>query len=78
MKMTAISGALLKSQDESRLVHVLQWESESDYTACFNDPKWADIPSSRRFQELVSAGEAKTDVRIYTVVAVSESPGVEK
>ena len=64
-----ISGTLHKSADGTRLVQYLCWRSEADHLACIDDPRWNDLPSTRRFLELVESGEARMDVRVYEVVA---------
>ncbi len=68
-----VSGALHKSNDGSRLVQYLQWESEADHLACMQDPRWDDLPSAARFMEFVNAGRATMDVRTYTVLATSDT-----
>ncbi len=71
-----ISGALHKSTDGQRLVQYLQWESEADHLACMHDPRWDDLPSTRRFLELVQSGQANMAVHTYDVVAMLDAPSV--
>lgn len=66
-----VAGALHKSKDGTRLVQYLQWETEADHLACINDTRWDQIPSTRRFMELVKSGAVGMDVRIYDVVAAT-------
>lgn len=66
-----ISGALHRSADGSRLVQALRWRSEADYVACIHDPHWDELPSTRRFMELIDSGAATLEVRVYEVVATS-------
>jgi len=69
-----VSGALHKSADGTRLIQYLQWRTEEHHLACMNDPAWQEVPSARRFTELVESGRASIDVRIYDVVAASAAP----
>ena len=68
-----ISGALHESPDGRRLVQYLQWETAADHLACINHPQWDDLPSTRRFMELVETGQARMDVRTYSVVSVADA-----
>ena len=67
-----ISGALHLSDDGRRLIQYLQWETEADHLACMNDPGWDELPSTKRFLEMVQSGRAKMHVQTYTVIAASE------
>ena len=69
-----ISGALHKSDDGGRLVQYLQWKTVDDHLACVHHPQWDDLPSTRRFMELVGSGRATMDVRTYRVVASADAP----
>ena len=66
-----ISGALQISADRTRLVQYLQWQSEGDHRRCIDDPMWDDLPSTKRFMELVDSGAASMDLRVYDVVATA-------
>ncbi|NNF27298.1 MAG: hypothetical protein HKN73_08770 [Gemmatimonadetes bacterium] len=66
-----LGGALHLSADGTRLVQYLQWRSEAEYLACLEDPRWEEMPSTRRFLDAAKNGEARVDARTFTVVAVS-------
>ena len=68
-----VSGACHRSADGTCLAQHLQWETEADHLACVQHPQWDEIPSTRRFMELVDSGQATIDVRIYDVVASNEA-----
>lgn len=69
-----VSGTLHLSADGTRLVQYLRWRTRNDYDACINDPVWDDLPSTRRFMQLVGEGSARMEVRIYDVVAQAAPP----
>lgn len=71
-----LGGATHRSADGTRLVQYLRWLTEAHHLACMQDPRWDDLPSTRRFMELVQSGRARMDVRVYEVVAVREAPEV--
>lgn len=64
-----IGGALHVSSDHTRLVQYLQWDSESAYQACIDDPSWEDLSSTHEFMEAISAGQVRIDARIFRVAA---------
>ena len=64
-----LSGALHVSTDGTRLIQYLQWESESTYRACIDDPAWDQLESARLFKESVASGLAKVDARSFRVAA---------
>jgi heme-degrading monooxygenase HmoA len=66
-----ISGALHKSTDGLRLIQYLQWKSEAAHLKCMNHPMWNDMPSTKRFMEIVKSGRAKMVVRVVDIVAVA-------
>lgn len=66
-----IGGALHVSDDGTRLVQYLQWESEAAYVACRDHRMWDEIASTAQFAEHVAAGRAQIDARSYRVVADS-------
>ena len=68
-----VSGALHKSDDGTRLVQYLRWQTEVDYRVCVGDPRWDLDPSSQRSLALLESGEARMDVRVYEVVAAAGS-----
>jgi len=68
-----IGGALHVSVDGTRLIQYLQWESESSYRACIDDPLWEELPSSRHFLEAVSSGQAHLDARVFHVAVSNTS-----
>ena len=68
-----IAGALHRSDDGGRLVQYLQWASEADHLACMRDPRWDELPSTRRFMEVAASGASTVDVRVYDVVADSSA-----
>jgi hypothetical protein len=72
-----LGGATHRSADGTRLVQYLRWQTEAHHLACMNDSRWDDLPSSRRFMELVQSGRASVDVRVYEVVAAREAPGAD-
>lgn len=66
-----VGGALHVSDDGTRLVQYLQWESEAAYIACRDDPRWDEIASTDQFATHVASGRAQIDARTYSVVADS-------
>ena len=70
-----VGGALHLSADGGRLVQYLQWRSEEEYRACIEDPVWKSLPSTQGFQQAIEEGEARMDLRIFSVVRVSEVGG---
>jgi hypothetical protein len=69
-----VAGALHKSADGTRLIQYVQWESESHYHACMNDPRWDAFPSAQQFMAIVEAGRARMDVWAYVVLAAVDGP----
>ncbi len=67
-----VSGALHKSTDGLRLIQYLQWENEAAHLKCMNHPMWNDVPSTKRFMEIVESGRAKMVVRVVDIVTVAE------
>ena len=67
-----ISGTLHKRADGTRIVQLLYWRTEADHLACIHDPQWDDVPSTRRFLELVASGDARMEVETFRVVAEAE------
>ena len=68
-----VSGACHRSADGARLVQYLQWETEADHRACVKYPQWDEIPSTRRFMELVDSDQVEIDVPVYDVIASNEA-----
>lgn len=68
-------GALHLSGEGTRLVQYLQWDSESDYLACRDDPRWDALETTQRFMTHLRHGRATVDARTYTVTACS-GPGL--
>ena len=66
-----VGGALHRSDDGTRLVQYLQWENDSHYLACRDDPAWDELDSTRRFMDHVAAGRATVDARSFTVASVT-------
>lgn len=64
-----LGGALHMSDDGTRLVQYLQWESQTSYAASRDDSRWDEAPSTRRFAEHVASGRALIDARTYEIVA---------
>ena len=64
-----LGGALHLSENGTRMIQYLQWESEATYVACRDDPRWDDLESTRLFAEHIGAGRAQMDVRLYAVIA---------
>ena len=67
-----VSGALHKSTDGLCLIQYLQWENEAAHLKCMNHPMWSDVPSTKRFMEIVESGRAKMVVRVVDIVTVAE------
>jgi len=67
-----IAGATHVSEDGEKVVQYLQWESSEAHAACMNDPEWAQHPSSRRFMQLMEAGDILVDVRLYDIAAMED------
>lgn len=72
-----LGGATHRSTDGTRLVQYLRWQTEAHHLASLHHSSWNDLPSSRRFTELVQSGRASVDVRVYDVVAAREAPGAD-
>ena len=68
-------GALQHSEDGTQFVQYLQWSTEAEYSACINDASWDEVPTSRRFMELLQSGDATMDVRAYSLVDTAGVPG---
>ncbi|MDH3678422.1 MAG: antibiotic biosynthesis monooxygenase [Acidimicrobiia bacterium] len=66
-----LGGALHVSDDQTRLIQYLQWESESDYLACRDDPSWDDHESTRRFLSHIAEGRAVIEAHTFSVTAAS-------
>ena len=67
-----VAGALHKSADGTRLVQYLQWRDEAAHLAFMHDPIWHEIPSTRRFMDVVESGKASMKVGVFDVIAETE------
>ncbi len=70
-----LAGALHVSADGTRLIQYLQWESESTYRSCIDDPAWDLLQSARLFKESVASGRAKVDARSFRVATTHATGG---
>ena len=66
-----VSGALHRSSDGTRLIQYLQWRDESAHRACVNDARWDELPSAKRFMDIVNSGQAAMHVGVFDVLAIS-------
>jgi len=73
-----VSGALHKSTDGLCLIQYLQWESEAAHLKCMNHPVWDDMPSAKRFMQIVESGRAKMVVRVFDVIALAKTKNPQK
>jgi hypothetical protein len=63
-----IAGATHLSEDGSRIIQYLQWQSKEAHEACMNDPSWDDDEGSRHFIELMGTGAIKVSVGVFDVI----------
>lgn len=59
---------ILCSQDQTRVLTCLHWESEADHHACMLSPDWAE--GDPEFFELLEQGTVKMEVRAYDPVCI--------
>ena len=66
-----VSGALHASTDGTRIVQYLQWETEADHLDCMHDPRWDEMPSTKRIMRF--ANRTLLNHLMYCAVALGDS-----